>query len=100
MNEWASSRKGRSLSMDGKDAITVKYDPATLTITLFEGGQFAYDVDLEEITDSATALDWIVQLSEKAWVTNEALGAFVRELDKAFDHRFGRSMQGKICGEG
>ena len=53
-----------------------------------------YYVDLRRITDSAKALDWIVQLSKKSWVTEEDLGFLVKALDYIL------GFQQRYCGGG
>lgn len=41
-----------------------------------------YEIPLDRMKTSAQVLDWVAQLSGKVWMTNEALGAFVREIDR------------------
>jgi hypothetical protein len=53
-----------------------------------------YYVDLRRITDSAKALDWIVQLSTKSWVTEQDLGFLVKALDYIL------GFQQRYCGGG
>lgn len=80
--------------------ITAQYRNDNLTIEILEDGKHAYEVDLERITDSASALDAIMQLAGKPWMTDEGVGALVREMNRAFIYHFDRSAQGKICGMG
>ena len=53
-----------------------------------------YWINLSDCTDSASVLDWIVQLSEKTWMSDAALGQLVRALDDLFH------LQGTVCGFG
>jgi hypothetical protein len=54
-----------------------KFDKGRLVLELKED---RYEIDLEEITDSAQMLDWIFQLYNKGWTTPQEmydlLGAF------------------------
>lgn len=68
-----------------------------LSIDIYEEGQQIYDIDLERCTDSATTLDYIMQLQGKRWCTPELLGQVVNALDEAFGLYFGQSIQGVIC---
>jgi hypothetical protein len=54
----------------------------------------SYEIDLEQITDSAAMLDWIFQLRIKPWVTNDIIG----DLITAFENIF--RPQGTLCGQG
>ena len=52
----------------------------------------AYQVPVDEMTDSASILDWIFQISEKTWATSEDVG----NLAKAISDILGRG----VCGGG
>ncbi|UCC40405.1 MAG: hypothetical protein JSV96_02850 [Candidatus Aminicenantes bacterium] len=51
-----------------------------------------YKVDLERCNSSAAILDWIVQISQKLWITREDIGYLVEALDEIF------SLQSNFCG--
>lgn len=68
-------------------------ETSNLTLVL-KSGRHNYEIDLEEITDSAHMLDWIIQLRMKAWVTNDIIG----DLVSAFQDIF--RPQATICGNG
>lgn len=70
-----------------------KYDPKRLTLT-HERADF-YDIDLEEMTDSASTLDWIIQLAKKTWLSSADLGIFVRILDRLLEPQAGMCSDGK-----
>lgn len=53
-------------------------------LTLVHDDATYYEVDLEKI-NSWEALDWIIQVGYKAWVTKEDLADFVYALDDIFD---------------
>lgn len=44
-----------------------------------------YEVDLERIHDSHSALDCIAQVKKKGWDDDHTIGALVRALDDLFD---------------
>ncbi|MBU1743259.1 MAG: hypothetical protein KKC37_17120 [Proteobacteria bacterium] len=48
-----------------------------------------YELDLEDFTCSAAVLDWLIQISNKNWCSNRALGSLVRSLDLIFDFQSG-----------
>jgi hypothetical protein len=68
-------------------------EASNLTLVL-KSGNASYEVDLEQITDSAQMLDWIFQLRTKPWVTNDTIS----DLVSAFQDLF--SPQETICGGG
>lgn len=57
-------------------------------------GSWLYEVDLERVTTSASALDWIVQVSKKTWADPALVGHLVRALDTMLD------LQGTRCSFG
>jgi hypothetical protein len=61
---------------------------------VLQSGRHHYEVDLEDITDSAKMLDWIFQLRMKSWVTNDIIG----DLISAFQDLL--RPQNTICGQG
>ena len=54
--------------------------------------QYNYGIDLRSCKDAPNILDWILQLSHKAWISGQDLGDLVRQ----FDHIFS-GLQGKVC---
>lgn len=72
-----------------------RFDPSNLTLALYESsGDPAYEVDLEQCTTSAEALDWIVQVTMKVWATDTIIADLVRALDDMLD------LQANMCGMG
>jgi len=53
-----------------------------------------YEVYLDECNNSAQILDWIIQVSQKSWATNDVIGELVRALDDILN------IQGHFCGSG
>ena len=51
-----------------------------------------YKVALERCNNSAAILDWIVQVSQKLWITREDIGNLVEALDEIF------TLQANFCG--
>ncbi|MBN9616128.1 MAG: hypothetical protein J0G35_11210 [Acidobacteriales bacterium] len=62
-----------------------KLDTESHTLDLYMNGGILYSVQLTGITDSAQMLDWIIQLREKTWITNDHIGDLVSALDHIFD---------------
>ncbi len=52
-----------------------------------------YEVDLERAGDAAAAPDWIAQLADKTWITDQALGELVRCMDWCL------GFQAHLCGD-
>ena len=46
-----------------------------------------YEIDLEDITDSARMLDWIFQVQHKPWVTDAIMGDLLRAFHDIFHPR-------------
>ena len=44
-----------------------------------------YEIDLEKMNTTGQMLDWIFQMSKKAWVTRQDIGDLVKALDDIFD---------------
>jgi hypothetical protein len=42
-----------------------------------------YEVEISEIKDSASLLEWVVHLSEKTWTTGRMIGGFVEVVCEA-----------------
>jgi hypothetical protein len=76
-----------------RDTGNWKYQPESLTLYNQEA---RYEIYLEEITTSAKALDWILQISSK-WKPEFDLAGFVEAFKEAVEHRFGNSAQGVFC---
>ena len=57
-------------------------DPARLCLVLGnpETGAWSYEVDLEDCTTSAQALDWIMQVASKTWATDAVIAGLVRAI--------------------
>jgi len=51
-----------------------------------------YEVALERCNSSAAILDWIIQISQKLWITREDIGHLVEALDDIF------TLQSNFCG--
>ena len=51
-----------------------------------------YNVPLERCNSSAAILDWIIQISQKLWITREDIGYLVEALDDIF------TLQSNFCG--
>jgi hypothetical protein len=68
-------------------------DAEVLVLSLRDG-RSTYEIDLEDITDSAHMLDWIFQIRMKTWSTNDTIG----DLISAFQDIF--RPQGSLCGGG
>ncbi|HZP08828.1 hypothetical protein, partial [Methyloceanibacter sp.] len=47
--------------------------------------KYAYEIDLEGCTTSASILDWIFQLAGKGWATSRVLAGFVHAVDDILD---------------
>ena len=52
-----------------------------------------YEVNLDECNTSAGVLDWIAQVAETTWATNDGLANLVRALDDILD------FQASLCGQ-
>jgi hypothetical protein len=60
-----------------------KWRFAEHNLTLVHGGAH-YEIDLETIDRSAEMLDWILQVSGKAWASRQDVGQLVRAFDEIF----------------
>ncbi len=67
---------------------------STRELVLKYTGEGGYEVDLEEMTSSANVLDWIAQVSQKAWASAEDVGNFVRAINDIFE------LQQRLCPAG
>jgi hypothetical protein len=56
--------------------------------------EILYEIYLDECNSCAQILDWIIQVSQKTWATNDVIGELVRGLDDILD------IQGNFCGGG
>ena len=72
-----------------------RYERSNLTLVLLNDGKWEYEVDLERCNDSAQILDWIVQVSEKAFASPVDVGHLVAALDDLSD-----GLQEKVCSFG
>lgn len=69
-------------------------DKDALALSLAEGTQDEYEVDLERCTKSAEVLDWIMQVAGKTGVSEEDLGYLVRAINDLL------RPQATMCGAG
>jgi len=53
-----------------------------------------YQVSLRDCCNSAQILDWIAQVADKTWASNELIGELVRYLDYLLH------LQASVCGGG
>jgi hypothetical protein len=53
-----------------------------------------YDIPLDEIETSGQMLDWVIQLSQKNWLSKEQVGYLVEAFDEIFHP------QRNLCGFG
>lgn len=65
-----------------------EYNAKNLTIT---NKKYGYEIDLESIHDSASCLDWIIQIAHKTWATPEILANLIYTLDELMD------IQSNLC---
>jgi hypothetical protein len=61
-------------------------------------GAGGYEVDLEEMTTSAQMLDWIFQVSNKAWAERKDVGDLIQALEDLL-HPQGTLCSGGIGGQ-
>lgn len=73
------------------------YDPMEVSLSIYIDGKFKAGIELEKLTDSASVLYYLTQLSRTDWCTDEMLGAFIRGLNKAFLKHHGRDTQDVVC---
>ncbi len=71
------------------------FDEQNLTIEIVDG-ENRYQLDLEQCVDSASLLDWILQLHGKDW-SAQALHDFLECLNEACKRVFGNTTQGVFC---
>lgn len=76
----------------------VRFNEAVCAIEFVtKAGVVAYSVDLEDCTTPAKMLDWVMQLASKRWLSDAALGEYVRLLNRltapqAYLCSFGRNL--------
>ena len=56
--------------------------------------EIQYEIYLDECNSSAQILDWIIQVSQKSWATDDVIGELIRALDDIL------GIQGHFCGGG
>ena len=78
--------------VDGKSWGSWTFDLKTLTLAY--KGEHRYEVRLDEISDSAEMLDWLMQLQMKTWTTTEDIGQLVHAFYELF------RPQQTLCGGG
>ena len=59
-----------------------------------------YEIDLERSNTPAQILDWIYQLDQKIWMTNDLMGQIIQAYDDACEKVFHAYMQSVFCGSG
>jgi len=82
-----------AVAKDGQRWGRWEYKAANLTLMLLGEKGLEYEVDLERCNDSAGVLDWIVQVSEKVYVSPIDVGHLVRALNE-----LSGGLQDKVCG--
>ena len=89
---WRFNAESLTLDLDSEEVVMERDDEGNDVMGRIE----KYSVPLCELTNKATALDWIGQISGKAWGTI-TLGHFVEAIDDIFDLQ-GRFVYGKGFG--
>lgn len=69
------------------------YLPKTFELAWTPINGSGYNIDLDDCTDAAQVLDWILQLSHKGWLSDQSLGQLIRAMDKVFKY----GLQGAVC---
>ena len=64
-----------------------------LNLTMPDGDELWYEVDLASCTNGSQILDWILQVDETQWVPVEDVGHLVRALAEVL----GPGLQGEVC---
>ena len=77
----------------------VYFQKSDLTIQIeSDGGKdWLYEIDLENCTDSAQILDYILQITGKSWCTPQTLYEIIQELEKACKEVHGTNTQRVFC---
>ena len=70
------------------------YDKELAFLVWEQDGGDRYEMDLRRCVDSASVLDWIVQVTHKSDATAEVVGNLVKALDELFH------LQEVTCGSG
>jgi hypothetical protein len=83
-NDEEGRRRVSAAGKDGQRWGRWEYKASNLTLVLDNEG-WEYEVDLEECNNSAEILDWIVQVSQKAFAKSSDVGDLVRALDDLAD---------------
>lgn len=83
------------LSERDQQALSIwRFNAETRALAYFNEQGWIYEVDLDRCTTSAQVLDWIAQVSQKRWATDQVLAALSRALDAVLD------LQSTLCGCG
>jgi hypothetical protein len=69
----------------------------TIQIESDDGKDWLYEVDLENCTDSAQILDYILQIADKDWCTPQILYDLIKEIEKASREVHRKNAQGVFC---
>jgi hypothetical protein len=80
--------------VDGQKWGDWSLDTGNWTLTFRDGTRDEYWINLREIHDSASMLDWIFQVRVKQWATSEIVG----DLASAFEDVF--NPQANLCSGG
>ncbi len=75
--------------------VTMEYVEPGMCIAFRDGsGRLLYEVDVEEMRDSASVLDWFIQVARKGWPSDDMVGKLVRMVDGLLD------LQRTVCSGG
>lgn len=78
----------------------VRVNSPSLTIEIYQNGQWVYEIDLLQCTSSAQMLDWIMQVHSKGWCTAGLISEVITALNNASMEFFGSFVQGVFCPNG
>ena len=69
--------------MQGYIPVRVWFNESACSIQFVsKSGATIYDVDLETCNTSAEMLDWVMQVARKRWLSDAALGEYVRLMNR------------------
>jgi hypothetical protein len=71
-----------------------RLNASNYTLEYYKAGNWWYEVDLEQCSNSAQVLDWIFQVSKKQWLSPTGLADLVKALDAVLDP------QARLCSFG
>lgn len=73
----------------------VVFDQARGVITI--NIEYPYEFEVDRLTEPATVLDFILQVSGKEWASNRIVGELVRMIDYVCNIKLNRSAQLAFC---